>query len=430
MLLLSHPTGNANVRHAALGLARAGLLAEFRTCLAVDPGAAWLNLLPGGFAAQLRRRAVPEELLPLARSRPLRELVRLAAGRGGFGGRLTRHETGACCVDAVYRDLDRACARRLAHSGLTGVYAYEDGALDSFRTARARGFATFYDQPIGYWRAARRILTEEAEREPEWAGTIGGNRDSAAKTERKDEELRLADVVFAATSFTKATLAEHPGFSAPVHVIPYGAPAGDPAAPRSPYAAPDQPLRVLYVGSLGQRKGLSYLFAAARLAGRSIELTLVGTKPAAPCVALERALGGHHWIASLPHAGILDLMRRSDVLVFPSLFEGFGLVILEAMAQGVPVITTPHTAGPDLITDGTDGFLVPIRDAAAIAGRLDELHRDRKRLAAMGAAARARAAQFTWAAYETGLARIVREHLAAGSLAGGATSAPLRPDGA
>ena len=54
MLLLSHPTGNANVRHAALGLARAGLLTEFRTCFAVDPGAAWLSLLPGGLAEKLR----------------------------------------------------------------------------------------------------------------------------------------------------------------------------------------------------------------------------------------------------------------------------------------------------------------------------------------------------------------------------------------
>ena len=413
MILLSHPTGNANVRHAALGLARAGLLAEFHTCLAIDPAAAWLRLLPASWAGQLRRRAVPEEVRRLARSRPLRELVRLGAARGSPGGRLTRHETGAFCVDAVYRDLDRACARRIRRGRLGGVYAYEDGAAATFAAARERGLATFYDQPIGYWRAARRILTEEAEREPEWAATIVGNRDSAAKTARKDEELRLADVVFAATSFTKATLAAHPGFSAPVHVVPYGAPPAALDAPREPYAAAGRPLRVLYVGSLGQRKGLSYLFAAAALAGRSITLTVVGTKPADRCPALERALAPHRWIPSLPHAKVLELMRASDVLVFPSLFEGFGLVILEAMAQGVPVITTPHTAGPDIIADGIDGFIVPIRDAAAIAARLEELHRDRERLAAVGEAARATAARFTWSAYETSLAALVGARLGA-----------------
>ncbi len=412
MLLLSHPTGNANVRHAALGLARAGLLAEYWTCLGVNPAAAWLRLLPSGVAAQFRRRAVPEELRPITHSRAWREIVRLAASRAGT---LTRHETGRFCVDAIYHDLDRATARRLGRGRFTGVYAYEDGAAASFAAARARGLATFYDQPIGYWRAARRILTEEAAREPAWATTIAGNRDSAAKTERKDEELRQADVVFVATSFTKATLQEHPGFTAPVHVLPYGAPLADSAPPRSPYAAAGQPLRVLYVGSLGQRKGLSYLFAAAALAGRSIALTVIGTKPAESCEVLERALGAHHWIASLPHAGVLERMRQSDVLVFPSLFEGFGLVILEAMAQGVPVITTPHTAGPDLITDGVDGFIVPIRDAPAIATRLERLYHDRDLLGAMGTAARARAAQFTWTNYEQQLAERVDARLASPS---------------
>lgn len=412
MILLSHPTGNANVRHAALGLARAGLLAEFHTCLAVDPEATWLRLLPDAFAAQLRRRAIPAELRPLAHTRPGRELARLGLARAGFGRRFTRHESGLLSVDAIYHDLDRTCARRLAHHPrLSGVYAYEDGAAASFAAARARGLATFYDQPIGYWRAARRILSEEAEREPEWAATIAGNRDSAAKTERKDEELRLADVVFAATSFTKATLAEHPGFQAPVHVIPYGAPPPHGDVERSAYAAAGQPLRVLFVGSLGQRKGLSYLFAAAALLGRAIELTVIGTKPAVPCAALERALGAHRWIPSLPHAAILETMRRSDVLVFPSLFEGFGLVLLEAMAQGVPVITTPHTAGPDLLTDGIDGFIVPIRDAAAIADRLTQLERDRDRLVAMGTAARATALRFTWDAYEQTLAATVQARL-------------------
>ena len=426
MILFTHPTGNANVRHAALGLARAGLLAEFWTCLAIDPASGWLRLLPAGLAAQIRRRAVPDELQPLAHSRAWREIVRLAASRAGRS-RLTRHETGRFSVDAIYRDLDRTVARRLGSGTLTGVYAYEDGAAAAFAAARARGLATFYDQPIGYWRAARRILTEEAERQPEWAGTIVGNRDSAAKTERKDEELRRADVVFAATSFTKATLQEHPGFSAPVHVLPYGAPVSVSGAARSPYAAPGLPLRVLYVGSLGQRKGLSYLFDAAKLAGHSIDLTVIGTKPAEPCEALERALGPHRWFASLPHAAVLEQMRRSDVLVFPSLFEGFGLVILEAMAQGVPVITTPHTAGPDIITDGVNGFIVPIRDAAAIAARLSELHGDRDHLAAMGAAARAKATAFTWAAYESTLARIVGQHLAEHHHSVARSTNPLAP---
>jgi len=66
-------------------------------------------------------------------------------------------------------------------------------------------------------------------------------------------------------------------------------------------------------------------------------------------------------------------MAAHDVFVFPSLFEGFGLVLLEAMAMGLPVITTPHTAGPDLIREGMEGFIVPIRHSTAIAERLEQL---------------------------------------------------------
>src|SRR5690606_17728215 len=126
-------------------------------------------------------------------------------------------------IDAVYRTLDTRVSRRLREeSSFRAVYAYEDGAATSFARARESGRLTFYDLPIGYWKAARAILSEEAEREPEWAATLGGNRDSAAKTARKDEELRLADVVLVASSFTLKTLDFAPPFAAPVAVIPYG----------------------------------------------------------------------------------------------------------------------------------------------------------------------------------------------------------------
>jgi glycosyltransferase involved in cell wall biosynthesis len=109
---------------------------------------------------------------------------------------------------------------------------------------------------------------------------------------------------------------------------------------------------------------------------------------------------------------MLAEMARQDVLVFPSLFEGFGLVILEAMAQGVPVITTEATAGPEVITEGEDGFIVPIRDANAIAARLDQLATDRERLRAMSVAAHAKAARLGWENYRAGLVAAVKSVVA------------------
>ena len=105
-------------------------------------------------------------------------------------------------------------------------------------------------------------------------------------------------------------------------------------------------------------------------------------------------------------------MAAHDVFVFPSLFEGFGLVLLEALAMGLPVITTAHTAGPDLIHEGVEGFIVPIRDSAAIAACLELLHCDRARLAEMSRQARCRAREFSWASYEDTLAACVGQALA------------------
>lgn len=410
MILFSHPTGNANVRYAALGLQSAGLLGEFWTCLNARPNSVWSKILPTSLARQLNRRAFPEALQPHLHAYPFFEVSRLLAPRFKLC-HLTRHEVGPLSVDSVYRSLDRRVSRRLRQrGGFSGVYAYEDGAAFTFREAKKRGLKCFYDQPIGYWRAARSLLLEEAERVPAWASTLIGNEDSAEKTARKDEELALADVVFVASSYTLQTLSQAPQLKAPVIVLPYGAPHRPATAPKRTVArANTDVIRAIFVGSLGQRKGLSYLFDACRSLGKSVELTIIGTLPLQPCAALEAELKRVRWIPSCPHAQVLEEMASHDVFVFPSLFEGFGLVLLEAMAMGLPVITTAHTAGPDLLENGKEGFIVPIRSAEAIAEKLTLLRRETGLIEEMGRRAAERAATFTWDAYGARLAARVAE---------------------
>ncbi len=420
MILMSHPLGNANVRNAALALNDAGLLAELWTCLHWQPGHLLERLLPASLRRELSRRSFPATIRDRVHTSPWREMGRLLAGRLPGSDWLTRHETGWCSVDAVFAALDARVGRRVdslrarGTPALSGVYGYEDAAAATFQVAGRGGLARFYDLPIGYWRAWQEIFAEEAERAPEWAATLTGREDSPAKLARKDEELQMADAVIVASSFTRQTLLTAPAFRAPVHVIPYGAPA-PPAQPlENLEAAPAgrRKLRVLFAGALSQRKGLSYLLAAIQTLGSSFELTLLGGKTAKDCLPLDQAVRQHRWIPSLSHADVLAEMARQDVLVFPSLFEGFGLVILEAMSRGLPVIATPHTAGPDLITDSVDGFIIPIRSPAAIAEKLELLLRDPARLLAMKVAARKKAETLTWQNYRTRLAAAVTQTLA------------------
>ena len=408
MLLLSHPTGNANVRSAASALHAAGWLQELNSCICTDPNSFLFRLLPNRLASQLQRRSFTGVPLFLQHSHPWRELGRLASAGLPLPW-LSRHEAGPFSIDAVYRGFDRHVAERLPIlSGLQAVYAYEDGALRTFQAAERLNLRRIYDLPIGYWRAAQQIFQEECELQPAWACTLTGLNDSAAKLSRKDQELQLADLVIVASDYVRSTLVSHNACTQTIAVVPYGAPPPLLVPPPTRAAGP---LRVLYVGSLGQRKGLSYALEAVDALQGDVTLTLIGKPTAAECKPLGDALQRHHWIASLPHPQILEQMRQHDVLLFPTLFDGFGLVITEALSQGLPVITTVHSGGPECISDGVEGFIVPIRDSQAIAERLNQLSSNPEQLAAMRQACLRRATELNWDLYAHGLLAAVRQAL-------------------
>ncbi len=405
MIAVSHANGNQNLRHAALAMVEGGLLAELWTAISWDDRSFINRLLPAGLRAELQRRSFPDALRPFIHTRPWRELCRLAAIRLKRES-LYRHETARFSIDEVFRGMDRHMARSvLPRLKPTTVYAYEDGAMETFRVAKDMGIERVYELPIGYWRAARAIFQEEREREPEWAPTLEGLGDSEAKLERKDVELRNASRIIVPSTFVRDTLKMAPAMTdVPVHLNPYGGPsvmAEQTSAPRS------GKLRVIFVGSLGQRKGLGYVLRAVEMLGDAVELTLIGRKTTEECAPLNEAVKKHRWVSSIPHSEVLREMGQHDVLVFPSLFEGFGLVILEAMSQGVPVITTPNSGGLDVVTEGVDGFGVPVRSAEAIAERLERLASDRTLLAEMKNAALATARRHSWESYRKRLAEIL-----------------------
>jgi glycosyltransferase involved in cell wall biosynthesis len=405
-IIISHPTGNANVRAAASGLLQADILASFRTTIATFPGDAFYRLSSFKPLAELRRRSFDVSLESKTQSWPWRELGRLVASKAGITS-LINHESGIFCIDSIYNSFDQHVAISLsqvtAKQKIDALYAYEDGAEASFKQAKQLGINCFYDLPIGYWRAARRLLEPEKERWPEWASTITGFRDSEGKLARKDEELRLADLILVASQFTADTLKDFPGALAPIKVIPYGFPTvGEPRQYSN--LGEGRPLKLLFVGGLSQRKGVANLFAAVTALGSQVKLTIIGRKASNDCPALDEALSRHNWIPSLPHAEVLKIMREHDVLLFPSLFEGFGLVITEAMSQGTPVITTNRTAGPDLIEHGRNGWLVEAGSTSALQAAIEELLLRPQIIAEAGRAAMETARRRPWEVYGRELA--------------------------
>lgn len=409
-VVISHPTGNQSFRAASLGLQKAGMLASLRTTVTTFPGNIFDKLSTFGFFTEFGRRHYDPALAAYTQAWPWYELARFAATKVGFKN-LIKHETGLFSVDAVYSNLDKRVAKTLkqmAANGTNAVYAYEDGALFSFREAKKLQLKCLYDLPIGYWRAAKRLLEIESERWPEWAATLTSLEDSAEKLARKDEELLLSDKIFVASQFTANTLKDYLGKLAPIEVIPYAFP---PVASSRNYTSnsASKPLRLLFVGGLSQRKGIADLFAVVEKLKNHVELTVVGKKLSDQCPALNAALAKHRWIPSLPHSKILELMQAHDVLVFPSLFEGFGLVITEAMSQGTPVITTDRTAGPDLIKHGENGWLIEAGSTNALQAAIEELLLKTNIIAEVGWEALQTASKRTWDVYGRELAQSINQ---------------------
>lgn len=402
-VLFSHPTGNANVRAIAYGLAFKGLLYRFHTSIAAFPGNIYHKI--GSYAplSEFRRRGFDPVLQPHTQLYPWGELGRAFASKLGLQ-KLLEHETGKFSVDQNYRDFDKHVASGLSSAvkaGVTAVYAYEDGALETFMEAKKSGLLCIYDLPIAYWETGRKLMLEEALRLPQWADTLGGGiKDSPAKLERKRKELELADVVIGPGSFVMNSLPDWAKYKQQI-VAPFGSPAiSNPVLFNSNLKKDfTKRLRVLFVGSMGQRKGLGDLFAAMRsLNNSSIELVVLGSL-LAPLDFYKNEFADFTFESGRSHDEVLALMRSCDVFCLPSIVEGRALVMQEAMSQGLPIIITPNTGGEDLVIEGETGFLVPIRSPEAIANKINWFLENRHLISEMGIKAQEHAARYTWEKY-------------------------------
>jgi glycosyltransferase involved in cell wall biosynthesis len=168
------------------------------------------------------------------------------------------------------------------------------------------------------------------------------------------------------------------------------------------------PLKLLYAGNVTQRKGIAYLLDAMEgLSPKDVELHIVGSIQGSG-KAFEARKHLYEYQPAVAQQELFRMYSEYDALVLPTLFEGFGLVLVEALAAGLPIITTPHSIGPELVEEGKTGYLVPIRDAAAIRTAIETLARmGEADYLSMREAARAKALSFTWDAYRERLSALI-----------------------
>ncbi|MFZ0658365.1 MAG: glycosyltransferase family 4 protein, partial [Candidatus Binataceae bacterium] len=249
------------------------------------------------------------------------------------------------------------------------------------------------------------ILREEYARfDIPFAGT------NARILERELAEYEFCDLISVPSTFSLRSFIEQGVPREKLRLNPYGV---DLAMFR-PTPKRDSVFRVLFVGSISIRKGVGYLLEAVRRASISeLDLVLIGHMDAEVKKTIDSSGVAPRHVGILPRARLAEQYSQASVLVLPSIEDGFGLVMAQAMACGVPVIATTNTGAEDLFTDGSEGFIVPIRDPDAIGAKLVYLYEHPEARDAMGAAALARVRAIGgWNSYGEKMAAMYQSALA------------------
>ena len=279
---------------------------------------------------------------------------------------------------ANIRLFDRWVARNLEDCDI--FVALSGSGLKAGRLAQTRGAKYVCDRGSSHARYQKMIVEEEYAR---W-GFAGGRVDPRT-IEREEAEYAQADAIAVPSGFARRSFIEMGVVAEKVRTIPYGvrldrfSNAGD---------KPSGAFDVLFAGTVSIRKGVPYLLEAfAKLKHPLKRLRLAGPiEPEMHSLLGRFNLSKVELLGRLSQDDMARCMNASHVMVLPSVEDGFGLVMAQAMACGAVVVASENTGGPDLFTDGVEGFVVPIRSPEAILERLTRLADDPDLLERMSAA--------------------------------------------
>lgn len=402
-VLVAHP-GTQHSYQTALAFQELGMLQYYVTGLYYKTSgvlARLVKLVPLAYAKKIERQLLRRRKDDLDQNLictfPLLELIYVLSARFKFtqkwSGQVLRWRN---------RQFDESVARMVKATRPSAVICYDSCALNTFKACKKTGSVAILDQSVGHLKSGIRILREEAELHPEFADTLSINVPEWL-VEQCTAEALVADRVLVASEYVRKTLIENGVSPSRIAIIPYGVDVTRfyPATKRD-----DGTFRVLFVGGIGQRKGIKYLLEAFRqLNLPGAELVLVGGVIGGGD-ALKPYQGIFRHVPNVPYREVNTVFQSADIFVYPSLHEGSALAIYEALASGLPVITTPNSGS--VVRDGVDGFIVPIRDVEALKEKILLLYQDKVIRDRMGLQARKRAESFTWQAYRQKLGTLVQ----------------------
>jgi glycosyltransferase involved in cell wall biosynthesis len=315
---------------------------------------------------------------------------------------------------------DRLVARRIKK--LAGqidiIHTWPLGALETLRTAAKLGIPTVLERPNANTRFAMEVVQEECDRLGVVLPPDHEHAFNAEKLRREEEEYRLATQLLCPCDFVVKTFLDkgYPREQLARHIYGYDETMYYPGDRKR---APERGLTMLFVGVCAVRKGVHYALEAWLKSPASKDGRFLIAGEFLP--EYEQKLGAmlkHPSVHVLGHrTDVPELMRESDILVLPSIEEGFGLVITEAMGSGcVPLASDACT---DLCRHRETGLVHHVGDVATLARQITMLHEDRDLLEKLRTQSLKLAPEITWTAAGQQLLQVYCE-----TIAGQAARAP------
>lgn len=240
------------------------------------------------------------------------------------------------------------------------------------------------------------VYRDIVQRYPDWKFSVKQKVHEHIAVEQA--EMRLAHHIVVASSFTLKTYVEQGVRESKISINPYGVDFH--ALKPIENKPPQEKIRLVFLGLVDARKGIPMLLEVwKKIKSLPLALTLIGPVSR----EMEEYISTHfpevELKGKLPFHVVKTILPAYDVMVFPSFFEGFGLVVPEAMACGLPVLTTTATCGPDIITEGKEGMIIASGDANGLQSAIEQLVQNRNLIPEMGKQARQTVLQYSWDAY-------------------------------
>lgn len=299
-----------------------------------------------------------------------------------------------------YRDrIHDAWASAQLNTSYGLVIGYEECALKTFRKAKKMGLVTILDLAQIHYKEIQHI----SEQFPVF-GEIYSNKRLRKKINAiKSEELALSDYIICLSSFAKDSLVKHGITADKIFIVNLGF---DPHkfVSKKEYTTSGK-LKMVYAGTLTKRKGIDVLLKSLDELKEVTELTIIG--PAADAREIvEGQKDKFTWYKYLEQEEMNKIFNNSDIFVFPSYLDSWAMVVLEAMACGLPVIITENTGSKDAVTD-SNGFVIPAGDHTQLTEKIRFFIENRNMLEVMGKKSINIGSNYTWNKYYSQINKII-----------------------